>query len=146
MNSPPILEPILVGIESEVHWGYRVLTHSRIPPCWVGYVCEPFKFEEYLGVRRTYILGKIMIPWGKTNISLLDSGFWGNPLARGATSSSSSPSGRPRPNRGNWRGKGCKAQLWFHLLLGKFGQVELGTVLRMSGHHSRPDGWYSKGG
>ena len=22
MNSPPILEPILVGIESDVHWGY----------------------------------------------------------------------------------------------------------------------------
>ena len=30
VNLPPILEPILVGIESDVHWGYGVLTHGQV--------------------------------------------------------------------------------------------------------------------
>ena len=29
MNSPPILEPILVG-DGDVHWGYGSLTHGQI--------------------------------------------------------------------------------------------------------------------
>ena len=28
--APPILEPILVGIESDVHWGYGLLTNGQV--------------------------------------------------------------------------------------------------------------------
>ena len=33
IGAPPILEPILVGIESDVHWGYGILTHGPTPKC-----------------------------------------------------------------------------------------------------------------
>ena len=34
VNSPPMLEPVLVGIESDVHWGYGILTHANLFAFW----------------------------------------------------------------------------------------------------------------
>ena len=34
VNSPPIVEPILVGIESDVHWGYGVFCEGTLCFLW----------------------------------------------------------------------------------------------------------------
>ena len=41
VNSPPILEPILVGIESDVHWGYEMLANGQMSHMGLGWKCGP---------------------------------------------------------------------------------------------------------